>query len=102
MLQAIAVVKETDDGDIPTLGRQVMSSLVEHLGHVKEEIAKLDGQMMAWHRSRADSRRLATIPGIGHVTASAILAAVGDGKQFRSAREFAAWIGLVPFIVELT
>ena len=39
---------------------------------------------------------LATFPGIGAVTASAILAPIGDGKQFRSGREFAAWIGIVP------
>jgi transposase len=48
------------------------------------------------HRARPDSQRLTTIPGIGHVTASAIIASIGDGKQFRSARQFAAWVGLAP------
>jgi transposase len=51
---------------------------------------------MAWHKTNADSQRLATIPNIGVVTASAIVAAVGTGKQFKSGREFSAWTGLVP------
>lgn len=52
--------------------------------------------MIAWHRTNADSQRLATIPSIGVVTATAIVSAIGDGKQFRSGREFSAWLGAVP------
>jgi len=96
VLQAIGVVRQANDTDLPTLARQVLLSLVDQLERLKAEIAALDRQMIAWHRANADSRRLATIPGIGHITASAIVAAAGDGKQFQSAREFAAWIGLVP------
>jgi transposase len=96
VLQAIGVVRQANDTDLPTLARQVLLSLVDQLERLKAEIAALDRQTIAWHRANADSRRLATIPGIGPVTASAILAAAGDGKQFQSAREFAAWIGLVP------
>ena len=51
---------------------------------------------MAWHRSNDVSRRLATIPGIGPITASAIAATVIDASQFSSGRQFAAWLGLVP------
>lgn len=51
---------------------------------------------MAWHRTDETSRRLATIPGVGPITASAIAATVADSSQFRSGREFAAWLGLVP------
>jgi transposase len=52
--------------------------------------------MMAWHKTNADSQRLATIPNIGVVTASAIVAAAGSGKQFKSGREFSACIGILP------
>ena len=52
--------------------------------------------MVAWHRADGDSKRLATIQGVGVVTASAILASIGNGKQFKSGREVAAWVGLVP------
>ena len=51
---------------------------------------------LAWHRSNPVSRRLATIPGIGPVIASAVAATVADPGMFKSGREFAAWLGLVP------
>jgi transposase len=94
--QAIKIIQDAENTEIPAFVRQVLSSLVEQLKKLKGEIAKLDAQMVAWHRSSADSLRLATIPGVGAVTASALIAAIGDGKQFRSAREFASWIGMVP------
>jgi transposase len=50
----------------------------------------------AWHRRSAESRRLETIPGVGYITATAIAATVTDPAQFRSGREFAAWLGLTP------
>ena len=50
----------------------------------------------SWHRANEVSRRLATIPGIGVITATAITALVSDATAFRSARQFAAWIGLTP------
>jgi transposase len=94
--QAVNTAQDTTNTDIPAVARQAMFSLVEQLKTLKQEIMKLDKQMVTWHKSHADSQRLATIPHIGAVTASAILAAVGTGKQFKSGREFAAWIGLVP------
>lgn len=51
---------------------------------------------MTWHRSNEVSRRLATIPGVGPITASAIVATIADARQFKSGRQFAAWLGLVP------
>ena len=51
---------------------------------------------MAWHRQNEDSQRLATIPGVGVISATALAASVTDPAQFRSGREFAASLGLVP------
>jgi transposase len=93
--QAIEAVRDAKD-DIPALTTQVLLSLADQLESLKKEIKVLDKQLLAWHRAQTDSQRLATIPGIGVVTASAILGAIGDGRQFRSGRELAAWIGLVP------
>jgi transposase len=73
-----------------------MFSLVDQFKTLKLEIAKLNKQMVAWHKTNADSQRLATIPNIGVVTASAIVGTIGTGKQFKSGREFSAWIGMVP------
>jgi transposase len=50
----------------------------------------------AWHRDSPESSRLTTIPGVGPLTATAIIATVGEAGKFRSSRHFAAWIGLVP------
>ena len=99
MADAIAMVRETEesnDSKFPNFIRQILDTLVNQIKCLKEQIKELDKQMMAWHRSNADSQRLATIPGVGVVTATTIIATIGDGKQFRSGREFAAWVGLVP------
>jgi transposase len=56
----------------------------------------MDRKIHAWHRSNELSRRLETIPGIGPITASAIVATVSDASLFRSGRQLAAWLGLVP------
>ena len=96
MAQAINTIRESTEDDLPVLARQVLLTLADRLDALRTEIGDLDREMLAWHRANGDSCRLATIPGVGVVTASAILAALGDGKQFRSGREFAASIGLVP------
>jgi transposase len=96
MSQAISKVREPNHPDLPAIARQAMSSMVVQLGTLKQELTSLNKHMVAWHKATADSQRLATIPGIGSVTASAILAAIGSGTQFKSGREFAAWVGLVP------
>jgi transposase len=59
-------------------------------------IGSIDRSILAWHRSCEASRRLEEIPGIGPIVATALVAEVGDWKQFRSGRSLAAWIGLVP------
>src|SRR5271163_4222116 len=73
------------------------------LGELREDLARLDQRIVAVTReieglaARDDrARRLMTIPGIGPLAATALLAAVGDGRQFRRARDLAAWLGLVP------
>lgn len=58
------------------------------------EIAALDETLLAQARSNPDACRLTKIPNVGPVTAHAVIAAIGDGRQFASARDFAAWVGL--------
>ena len=94
--QAIRAMQDMSEAELPAFVRQVLTSLIDQIEQLKKEVRKLDQQMQAWHKENADSQRLATIPGVGVVTASAIVAAIGDGKQFRSGREFASWLGMVP------
>lgn len=92
---AITALHENQDG-LPDLARQVLHGLVDQLRALTVEIAKADKRILAWHRDSEASRRLASIPGIGPITASAIAAAMPDAALFRSGRQFAAWLGLTP------
>ena len=91
---AITALHEAQDG-LPALARQVLHGLIAQMRLVGAEITKAEKQIMAWHRASAASH-LATIPGIGPITASAIAAAVPDATLFQSGRQFAAWLGLTP------
>ena len=85
-----------EDERVPEPARQVIQLLAAQLEDVGRRIAEIDGRITAWHKDNPVSRRLATIPGIGPLIATAIVATVPDPKVFRSGREFAAWLGLVP------
>ena len=82
--------------DIPETAEDVIALLCDQLIDLDHRITRLDRTIC--EQSRKDERveLLQTIPGIGPVTASAIVATIGSGRQFRSARDFAAWIGLTP------
>lgn len=85
-----------DEGAVPALARLALEELRGEIATVNRRIAKLEAEILALHRANPASRRLATIPGIGPITASAIVAVIGNGAQFHSGRHLAAWIGLVP------
>jgi transposase len=94
--QLLAVVTEANSQDVPELARACIAALGAQLRRLKEKILEFDRMILAWHRSNATSRRLDAIPGIGPALATALVASVPDPKAFRSARNFSAWIGLVP------
>ena len=82
--------------DCRPVARQALGMLVEQLRSVQARIKALEATLLAWHRCNAASLRLATIPGVGVITATALVATIGDGAQFRSGRQLSAWLGLVP------
>lgn len=81
---------------LPVPMQQATQALVGQLAALHEQIGALERAIHAEHRTNDTSRRLETIPGIGVISATAIAATVTDPTAFRSGREFAAWIGLVP------
>lgn len=81
---------------MPVAMLQVVRALVAHLASVQKQIGELDRAIHAQHKTSKVSRRLETIPGIGVIGATALAATVIDPKAFRSGRDLAAWIGLVP------
>jgi transposase len=96
VVELIAVVADAGDARLPDIAHAALAPLVLQMQRLEAEIDHLDRRLLAWHRADASSRRLATIPGIGPVTASAIVASITDPSMFSSGREFAAFLGLVP------
>jgi transposase len=86
------------DGDetFPARARQAVRGLLDHCDGLAESIVTFEAEIVAHARHDETARRLATIPGIGPITASLIAATVGDIGMFKSARHFAAWLGLAP------
>jgi transposase len=92
----IEIIRNGADESIPEVARQVLIVIADQIAEVGVKISALEAQILAWHKSNPVSQRLATIPGIGPIIATAIAATVPDPSVFRSGREFAAWLGLVP------
>ena len=92
----IAIVMDETDGRVPDIARQELKVIVNQIEDIQTRITGLEMQVLAWHKSNPVSQRLVTIPGIGPIIATAIAATVADPNIFRSGREFAAWLGLVP------
>lgn len=95
-MKAACAVSDAQYKGLPELVREVVEVLHCQLQDLDARIKVFDARILAWHRQSPMSRRLATIPGVGPIIATAIVATVGDPCQFKSGRQFAAWLGLVP------
>jgi transposase len=85
---------EAGGADIPPGLSVPLKSLARQWRCLESEIAALERELVAQAQAHPDARRLMKIPNVGPLTAHAVIAAVGDGRQFASARDFAAWVGL--------
>lgn len=92
----LAIIHDQDDEQIPAFARLALIALADQYQELQIEITKLERGLHAWHRSNETSRRLAEIPGVGPLVATALTASVTDPTVFSSGRSLAAWIGLVP------
>jgi transposase len=82
-----------------TLPGAMIWSLQDQLGRIdglQRDIDRLEKRMRAWQKQEAACRAIAQVPGIGQLTATALVAMIGDAKTFKSGREFASFLGLVP------
>ena len=91
-----AIVGDHDDRRLPDVARSALVLMLEQLGDTTRKIGELEKRLDGWHRQNEASQRLATMPGIGPLTATALIATVGDPGHFKSGRQFAAWLGLTP------
>ena len=94
--ELIELVEDPADERLPSIARQALQCLTSQVQSIQIQIASIEKKLLAWHYSCEASRRLAEIPGVGLITATAVVASVGNATQFRSARQFAAWLGLCP------
>ncbi|MDM0109927.1 IS110 family transposase [Variovorax sp. J22R24] len=95
---ATRVPELIEDGanELPGAFRLLVQRLLDHLKELDHQVEELEAKIQAWHRGNEVSRKLAQVPGIGPITASALVASIGDAKNFDSGRQVAAWLGLVP------
>ncbi len=94
--ELLSIVGDAEDERLSSLARGCLSRLAQQLMSLEREIYLSEQQIHVWHRANETSRRLETIPGIGPITASALAASITDPSIFKSGREMAAWLGLVP------
>jgi transposase len=92
----LAIIAKGADERLPVDARASLIVLAAQLEALQTMIGAIEKRIVAQHRASEASKRLASIPGIGVLGASAITATVTDPSAFRSGRDFAAWIGLVP------
>jgi len=87
-----------DDGDA-RLCREAhlaLKPLVDQLAQLERNLTCVERELLMRHKANEDSRRLASVPGIGPITATALIASIGDPHRFRSGRDLSAWLGLTP------
>jgi len=89
------ILEDAENG-LPGAMRSLIERLGEHLKELDKQVTALDKEIKQWHASNECSQRLAEIPGIGPLTASALVSSIGDARNFTGGRQLAAWLGLVP------
>jgi transposase len=94
--QLLAIIADENDARLPIDARASLIVLAAQLQALQTLIGSIEKRLLVQHRANEASKRLLSIPGIGIIGASAIAATVTDPKAFRTGRDFAAWIGLVP------
>ena len=94
--ELVRLIEAASDDGIPAKMRQQLRHLVELLRDLRQRLAELDRELGELARANPAARRLATIPGVGPVTATALVVVIGDIGRFRSGRHLAAYLGLVP------
>ena len=96
MSELLAALRAEATTGLPSLAKAALLGLADEIGALEHRAEEIEAAILGWHKGNEASRRLASVPGIGPITASALVATVGEVSNFASARHFAAWIGLVP------
>lgn len=92
----IGGILEDAENSLPMLARELLNDVWQSIRGLNKEILTYDRKLYALANQMKAAKRLMSIPGIGEITATAVVATVNDAKQFDTSRQFSAWIGLVP------
>ena len=92
----VPIILQQADGELTAFCLDVLRMVVEQFRIVQERIDVAEGWIKSWMSRSGLCQKIAAVPGIGPITATAIVAAVGDAKAFKNGRHLSAWIGLVP------
>ena len=92
----IPLILEDAENRLTSTIRALVHSLKEFIDELSERIDVLTKEITSWHKANEDSQRIAEVPDIGPITATALVANIGDAKSFDNGRQVSAWIGLVP------
>ena len=95
-LRRLAEVLEDAENELPFEGRALLRELGDELRRLNERVKAFDPQIASLFQRSPTAQRLTAIPGIGPITATAPVAAVGDASAFKDGRELSAWLGLTP------
>lgn len=96
LLELTDALRQEDDQRLPVMAREAMLELIEQIEILDGRIERMERRMVRRAREDETARRITTIPGIGAITATALLGLVPDPGGFASARHFASWLGLTP------
>lgn len=96
LAQAGPLLSDETHCEVPELVRRELMRQLDGLRTLTARITDLERQIASWQRQEVECQRLAPVPGVGLLTATAVVATVADARSFRSGREFAAFLGLVP------
>lgn len=94
--RGLPLILEDAENELTDFSRRLFAALYEELVQLDDKIKTLDEQVQAIYRASEPCQRVAAVEGIGPLIATALVAAISDGKSFKNGRQFAAWLGLVP------
>jgi transposase len=96
LLREVPTIVSDDENGLLASVRDLFTRLLGQVKEVDRHVTEVEQQIIQWHKSEERSRKLEKVPGIGPLTASALVATIGDAKAFQHGCQLAAWIGVVP------
>lgn len=96
LAERVPLLLDEARGQLPGVFIELIDRLMGHLQELDRQAGEVEAQIQRWAKAQEACRKLQAIPGIGPITASALVASIGDAKNFTNGRQLAAWLGLVP------